>query len=450
MRTGRTLARAMVCSSALILGYAASDAAGADFAYDANLGLGHSDNIRRTSANEEDENIAAAGLNFSLGQTSQRLQADAIGSFSYAEYLDNTYDSELLGNFAGNARFKFVPQRFEWVATDNFGQVLSDPFAPPTPDNREDINYFSTGPDVTLAFGSRSRLRLGGRYSLVTYQDTPLDFDTVSGDAAWVRMLSSASNISLNVRTARTEYDQAALNGDYDQSEAFVSYDLTGARTRLAVDVGYSVLDRDAATRTEDGLLLRLNASRRLSASSTATLTAGHEFSNSGSTFAGMQEVGNIGLDTTPGRQTAQPFVSDSVALGWNFARNRTSFGLFASWTDQSYEDNAALDQTLTGFDAQLRRELSSNTSVMFHAQYSKAEFQQQNADYDDLNAGCVFAWGLSRNVSLQVAYDHLRRSSDVPTGDSAENRFWLSIGYGRGTPRTALVGPQFDASGGS
>jgi hypothetical protein len=433
----------MACSSALIVGCAATaPGIAANFDYDVNLGVGHSDNIRRTPVNQEDEDIAAAGLRFSLDQRTARLQADAVGNFSYAEYLNNTFDSELLGNFAGNARFGFVPQRFEWVVADNFGQTLSDPFAPLTPDNRENINYFSTGPDLTFAFGSQTRLRLGGRYSLATYETSPLDFDTVSGETALVRMLSSASNVSLNARVAQTKYDDATLNADYDQNDAFVRYDVTGARTRLAIDLGYTELDRKAVAKKEDGLLLRLDATRRLSAASTATLTAGREFSNSGTAFAGLQGVGGIDLGATPGRQTAQPFINDYVTLGWDFSRNRTTAGLFASWTDQSYEGASVLDQSLTSFGVQLGRELSPRTSLTLHTLYTQADFKQQNADYSDLNGGLAFAWRLSRNVSLSATYDYYKRTSDIPLSDSTENRFWLSIAYGRGKPRTALAGP--------
>lgn len=445
--TRSRLLHAGACSATLILVCVAGAqrAHAADFAYQANLGLGHSDNIRRTSVNEEDEDIASAGLRFSLGRQSQRLQMDAVGDLAYAEYLNNTFDSELLGNFAGNARFGFVPQRFEWLVADNFGQALSDPFAAPTPDNRENINYFSTGPDVTAVFGSRTRLRLGARYSLATYETNPFDFDTVSGEASLLRSLSAASNVSLNLRSAKTKYDETALNADYDQDEAFVRYDVTGARTQLGLDLGYTRLDRDAAAEVEDGLLLRLNATRRLSAASTATLTAGREFSNSVSAFAGMQGTGaGIGLGATPGRQTAQPFTNDYVTLGWDFSRNRTTFGLFASWRDQSYEDAGGLDQTLKSAGAQLGRQLSPRTSLSLHAVYDQAEFQQQGTNYDDLNGGVVFAWQLSRNLSLNATYDHFKRSSDIPLTDSTENRYWLSIAYGRGTPRTTMAGPEF------
>jgi hypothetical protein len=451
MRRSRLL-HAGACSATLVFGVVAGAqcARAADFAYQANLGLGHSDNIRRTSVNEEDEGIAAAGLRFSLAQQSSRLQMDAVGDLAYDEYLHNTFDSELVGNFAGNARFALVPQRFEWVISDNFGQVLNDPFAPETPDNRENINSFSTGPDVTFAFGSQTRLRLGARYSLATYEKSPFDFDTVSGEATLSRSLSSASNVSLNVRSAQTRYDEAALNADYDQDEAFVRYDVTGARTKLGIDLGYTRMDRDAATEAEDGLLLRLDATRRVSAASTATLTMGREFSNSANAFANMQGVGGIGLGATPGIQTTEPFTNDYVTLGWDFSRNRTSFGVYASWSDQSYEDAGTLDQTLTSIGAQVGRQLSPRTSLNLHVLYDQSDFKLPDSDYNDLGGGLIFTWQLSRAVSLSATYDYLKRSSDAPLSDSTENRYWLSIAYGRGTLRNTMAGPQFAVDQGS
>ena len=444
MTAGRTFARAMAYSSALIMGCVATARVSmAEVAYDASLGMGHSDNIRRTSANEEDESIASAGLRFSVDRRTPRLQADAVGNFSYAEYLDNTYDSELLGNFAGNARFGFVPQRFEWVVADNFGQVLNDPFAPTTPDNRENINFFTTGPDLTAAFGSRTRMRLGARYSMTMYETSPLDTDSVSAELSLLRLLSAASTISLHGRAEQIEYDETALNADYDQYEAFGRLDAAGARTDLTLDLGYTKIERDAVEDSEDGLLLRLEAARRVSASSTATLTAGREFSNSGSAFSAEQGGGVIGLDAVPGRQTAQPFTNDHVTVGWNFARGRTGFSLSAAWSDRTYEQADTLDQTITSFGAQYRRDLSARTSLTFNAAYSSGDFKTQG-DYDDMNGRVAFAWRLSSAVSLNATYAHFRRNGDTPAGDYTENQVWLSLAYGHGTPRAALAGPEF------
>lgn len=414
-----------------------------DLAYEASLAAGHSDNIRRTATQEQEEDIAAAGLNFSLDHVSSRVKARALGDLAYHEYLDDTYDSDLMGNVAADARFAFVQDRFEWVVADNFGQVLSDPFLPQTPENQEDINYFTTGPDLSLALGAQNRLRFAARYSNVTYEDSPFDSDAVSGELAFVRQLSAASSISLNARQEQVEFDEALLNADYDQSEVFVRYQVSGARTHLAADVGYTELDQDAVPGTEDGLLLRLDASRRLSGASVVTFSAGHEFSNSGSAFAATQISGSIGLNAAPGRQTAQPFTYEYVNIGWNFSRNRTGFGVSLGYADQSYEDSPALDQTFSTIGAHFSRQLSTRTALTLDAYYSEGDFRQ-GADYDELNGALSFEWRLSRNISASMMYDYYDRSSDLATYDATENRIWLTLSYGNGTPRRYYAPPEF------
>lgn len=445
MTTARLVMHKMgTCAALLAVGYGLSVpcASAGNLAYEVNLGYGHSDNIGRSESNEIDEDIAGAGLSFSFDEQTARLRADLAGDFAYYDYLDNTYDGEVLGNFAGNARFAFVPQRFEWVLSDNFGQVLTDPFSPATPDNRENLNYLTTGPDVTLAFGQRSRLRLGARYSMATYEDRPFDSKGYGGEAGFIRLLSGDNTISLNARVQSTEYDVAALNADYDQSEAFVRYDAVGARTHLTVDVGYTEVERQ--NDSEDGLLLRLDAARRLTQSSTATLSVGREFSNSAGAFASLQGAGNADLSAVPGRQTPQPFTNDRVALGWDFQRVRTGFSVTAFWNEQKYEDANALDQELLGAGVQLRRNLSQKSSLGLNAGYASGKFEQGVGDYDDVSSGMALQLFLSSSVSLIATYDRVKRDSNLPGGDYTENRFWLSLAYGRGTPRSTLAPPQF------
>jgi Putative beta-barrel porin 2 len=446
MNTGRTVLRALACSIApsVLLSLLACRTQAADFAYEGSVGLAHSDNIRREAANETSEEIATIGARFSLREQGARLLADLVGDFAYADYLNDTYESDVTGGFAGNAAFAFVPERFVWVAADNFGQVLSDPFAPATPDNREDINYFSTGPDLTLAFGSQNRLRLGARYALATYEDRPLDSDSLSGELAFIRQLSSASTLSLQGRFAQTDFDETALDADYDQSDAFLRYDTAGARTRFAVDAGYTRLKREAAPDQEDGLLFRLDVSRRLTLSTTASLAAGREFSNSASAFASHQVASGVNLQPAQGLQTALPFTRDYATLGWSFARNRTEFGLSGSWNDQSYVDAPQFDQTLTTVDARFRRELSRATSVSARVAFTQGEFEQTARNYDDWSGGLSFDWRLSRYFTARATYDYYQRKSDGVTGDITDNRYWISIAYGDRRPRESLALPEF------
>jgi hypothetical protein len=430
--------------AAAILWALASSASAANLDYRLSLGGGHSDNVRRTPTDEIDEDIATAGLRFALDQQSSRVDADVVGDLAYYEYLDDTFDSEVVGNVYADTAFTLVPERFIWALTDQFGQVLTDPFLPSTADNRENINYFTTGPDLFVGLGSQTRLQLGGRYAITTYEDSELDSTSTLGHLALIRLLSDRSQVSLNGRVQQLEYDEAALNADFDQTEAYLRYEVEGARTNLAIDLGYTELDRDAAEDSESGTLVRLEVSRRMSGSSTIALSGGREFSTSAGAFAEGQGISNTGLGTAPGIQTADPFTLDYGTLGYTFNRNRTGIAASASWTKRSYDNNPALDQTLTTYAAQYRRELSQRTSLEIGATLTAVKYEPPAADYDDLTAGVRFSWRLSQSVTLEVTYDYSDRSSDASATEYTENRMWLTIGYGRGDPRVTRVAPTF------
>lgn len=412
--------------------------------YEVDLGGGHSDNILRTPANERSEDIASAGLQFSFDEHSKKIQADVIGDFAYYDYRDDTFDSEVIGNLSGGVLFSLVPEHFQWMASDNFGQVLTDPFAPATPENSENINYFTTGPDVYFDLGSVTQLRLGGRYTDTRYEDSPLDSRGASVQLGLARLLSRATSVSLNVRALKETYDENALNGDYKQNDAFVSFEAQGARTNLSLDLGYSELDRDASTDKEGGLLFRLDVRRRISGYSVVTLDAGEEFSSSGSAFAAAQSFGGVDLNATPGRQTVQPFTNKYASLGWSFDRNRTAFSVAGSYSERSYEDDPTLDQTFKVFSVQLSRELSQRTSLGLTAVRTSAQFEQSGGDYDETTAGLNLSWRLTQRVTVRVSYDYFDRSSDSPLSEYTENRYWLTVGYGRGVPRASPVAPTF------
>ena len=436
----RVCVRTAVAAAILFGG---TNATATELDYRLSLGAGHSDNVNRVSTGKVDQDIATAGLRFSLAENTARLQTDVVGNLAYYEYFDDAYDSELSGNLDANAMFALVPDRFTWSLGDQFGQTLSEPFATDTPDNRENINYFSTGPDFMMALGSQMRLHLSGRYALADYEVSPLDSSSVGGQLALVRVLSARSTASLNASLQQVDYDDA-LNDDFDHSEVFLRYEGAGARTNLTVDIGYGQLDLDSADDTQGGMALRVDASRKISASSTLSFGAGHEFSNSAASFA--SGLGNSGMSagTTPGRQTAEPFMHDHASLGWNYHRNLTGLGISASYSKNSYESSPGLDETLTTFFAQYSRDISPTTSLRFSATRTGVGYETSAPDYDELIAEALFSWRLSRLLTLEVKYDYSDRNGDNALTNYSENRFWLSLGFGRGEPRSTRVPPSF------
>lgn len=416
----------------------AGSAAWAQTNYEASVGVGHSDNITRVETGKQEETVAQAGLRFSIDREGPRLRADFVGDLSYQHYLDDTFDSELLGNLGGTLRYAFVEDRFDWVVEEHFGQVLFDPLEPATPENRENINYLTTGPEFTFPIGTQTRVRVGARYAITTYEDSPFDSDAVQGEIALVRLLSTSSSIAVHARRQDVTYDEAALGADYTQDDFFVRYGANGLRTRLAVDAGFSRLDREGLDE-EGSPLVRLSVQRHLSSSMSATLALSREFANSGTAIATHQQVG-VGLGTAPGRQTVEPFTQDRIALTWAYARNRTEIGLTASFDDREYETTSDLDQTLATYSLRARRELTPRLSAEIAGSFARGEFALPGQEYTDFGAFIALNRRVSRSSSISLRYDFVDRDSEMPGLGYRENTVWLSFVYGNGRPRERLL----------
>jgi hypothetical protein len=409
----------------------------ATFDYGAELGLGHSDNIRRVPDHEEDETIGSAAVDFSYQEKSSKLFADVAGDATFLDYFNNTFSSEVVGELAGTVDISFVPERFVWIFQDNFGQVRTDPFAPVTPDNRENVNYFTTGPDFTLHFGADSGFRLSGRFSNINYETTPADSNRYYGSATYFHELSSASSVSVNASRERIDFNAAGAP-DYDRDELYGRYDIKGARTTLGVDLGYSRVNLPGSD--DSSWLGRVSASRKVSPSSTVTLQLGHEFSDSGQAFRQEQGGAGGGLGAQTGLQTANPFTSEYVTLGWDFARQRTAFGVHATYRDESYVATRVLDDTRTLLDAFVSRDLSPELRVLLGATYGKNDFKHVNADYDETELRANLSWRLGRKLWLGLELQRFKRSSDIATGEYDENRAWLHLRYGDTPAARALL----------
>lgn len=415
--------------------------------YESTVGMGESDNITRVPTNQQDETIGTLGMKFSLDEQSRRLQADLVGDVAYYDYLQNTYSSEVVGNVVGSARVALVPEQLTWLFADSFGQVLVDPYTPPTPDNRENINYFSTGPDASFALGAQTRLMLGARYNDSIYEHSPFDSAGVLGQVGLQRLLSGASEFGVNVRYEDVTYDDRALNADYNQSEAFVDYALRAGHTRLTLDAGYSRLERDSATGDENGPLFRLKLAHDIGAHAELSLSAGHEFSNSSSAFAKDQSNNNIGLDPSGSRQTAEPFTNEYLELYWRITGRRTSISLGATWHKGDYVESTDLNQTTTALVANAQRDLNAAVSIGLDLGYGRSDFQT-NGDYQDWYATFDLKWRLSRSSFISLDVEHYDRSSDLAAGDYTENRAMLRFGYGRSAPRSRAL-PEYRAGTG-
>jgi hypothetical protein len=422
----RNLVRALLAATLA----SASGLASADLGWSVTAGVANSDNANRVETGKVDDTLATLGASIDYTHESRRLQASLNGSGTYLEYLDDTYDSDFIASGTASLVFGIVPERFLWTIEDTFGQLTINQFEPVTPENRQNANFFSTGPDFFLRLGSQTDLQIGGRYADSRYEETDTVDDTrLTGTIALIRRTSPNVAWSAVADATRVEYD---LPGDpgYDQQSLFGRLEAEGARQTLSVDLG--------ATRVKDGdesytnPLLRLSWNRRLTPSWTMDLSLGSEYRNTADRFVS----GVSRPDTGTGAVNASGVPSETYYGGLSFAfeRPRTRFYFGGSYNEDNYVRSGELDEENWSANVGASRRFTERLQGF-------ADYRVENRDYsssigsDDTQTFSLrLDWALGRVTFVTLGYRREDRDSDIGTNSYTENLVYLSFSYRQGT----------------
>jgi hypothetical protein len=405
---------------------AAFECIATDYEYGVIVGYGRTDNIARVPTNPQTENIALAGLDLSLLRAGGRMTADIDVGLSYYEYLDSTFDSEVLGVANADIRFDLLPDRLGWVVLENFGQSELNPFLAANPDNREYINYFSTGPDLRFRLGSVGELTLFGRYSLTDFGESNFDDTRLLGGTTVSRELSARKSVSFTATTERVEFDDTEFGSNYDRNSAYVGYEVEGARTRLMTDLGYTVIhDRED---TNGSPLIYVDLQRDVSDSSTINLRGGVRASDNATS---LREGTTPGIPGGPDQaSTSVPFDLRYVTLAWEFIARRTQFELSAGYELEIYDQDVGLDRDHVLLRASAEHQLTSRIDVRVQLLHFETDFESGGQQDDERQYGLFLTWNPAGHLFVEADVEWLEReSTNFETGFD-ETRYFLRLAW--------------------
>jgi len=395
-------------------------------------GMGWTDNITQVASGGNGESMATAGLRMQGGVHRRRLDAVIDANLRYLDYLQNTYSGELTGRLDGSLDLSLVQDRLDWVVEEHYGQTSINLFSVPTPTNRESVNYLSTGPDVLMAFGDSGFARLFGRYSLVSYETSPLDNDRRQVGLQLGRRVSGASRLSLNVVGERVNYDSAQSTPDYDRGQVYASYEVRAARTRLQSDLGYTRISNVAYT--NGGVSARLTVTRQVSPFSSLSIEGGRSVTDASDRFrnpdSGVNAAATSGSRTETSVPTADIFVNRYARAAWDFNRGRSGVTFALSYLNDNYNGASASDRHRSGADLNLRRQVSRALSLRLVSSYAAEHFRAANSNYGEWRAGLGIRVTPGRRGFVDFTADHFDRNADDPSRSYVENRLFLTLGY--------------------
>jgi hypothetical protein len=394
---------------------------------------GYTDNLQRQPEGE-DEVPASLGLAGAWVETTRHLAVDIEGRVDGIKYFNDTVDDEIVGQLDGSLTWWAVPERFAWVVENVYGQVATDPFQPISPENRENTNFFSTGPDWYIPFGERMRAYLGGRYGMARYEITETDSDRLIGIAGIDRAVSSKSRLGVQVSSESVDFD-SALQSDFNRQEVYARYEFSrdqqtsGLPSGLTVNAGYTWLDGDAGD--DSAPLIEVLYSKALSSSVRVGLELASRFSDAGLEFAAGGLPGS-GPGIDPGVIPQAGVYEERSGLATiDFQRQRTTLGFAIRLADESYEtdtlDRRRYDLRLTA-ERRMSRRLTGSAGVL----WSQNKYESGGLDREDTDT--EYRLELRREIgkrsSIAVIGLYASRSSDDPLVEFDETRGYLVFDY--------------------
>jgi hypothetical protein len=410
--------------------------------YGIDAGVGETDNVTLVSVNKTSQTIATTDVDFVVKGQSRLLEANATGDFSYFDYLQNAFGSQVLGRFDGQGKLAIVPERLIWVVQDAFGQASVDPYLPVTPDNVESINYFSTGPTLSLRPGVNF-IELTARYARADYETSPYNSNRGLGSLAVGRNLPAGASVSLNAEFERVLFENTVANTDFDRTSGFGRYELHGLRTDFEGDLGASRIDQQGATTT--GPLAKVQLSRLLSAATKLILTAGRELTDASSSFSTLQSgvIGpNSAIVTAPAVLTSNNYTSNFGSAAWQYQRHRTIIALSAQWEKDTYSGQSQLDVTHPSAGFSIRRQMTRALSADLLGRFYRTDYTNvaiasstSSSRFDDWLLGGALTWRHGRGLEIRLRYDYNSRVVSAGGSGYSANRLFLTVGY---RPRSA------------
>ena len=409
-----------------------------DLAYGFGYAATHSDNIRNVPSNEQDELIHSYLAGFTYVERTTDVIARVRAQAEYRDYRDDIFGDESVFDLKSYLLWTISPQRFTWTLEDTYQQVQISSTAADTPGNRANVNVLNTGPDFYLRFNPVHTLALGARAGNVYTGSANADNDRFSGNVRWLYQATSVSTYSLNLQAQDVQYDDSTVNTDFMRQDVFLRADYRPSRSQYVIDLGVSQVNLERG-RDLDGTLARLSWFRQLTPESTLGLSAGSEFSDTGTDILAASTAAATGTELPI---TAVPLSSSVLTSDVYYAKrgetfynrrgSRLGLNLSANVQDLDFETTAQDRRESRG---RLRTDFfySGTTSVSLFTGHVRTEYQNFVREDTDRDSGIRFDYFLTRTLRLGLEGRRVDRSSTDPTAEFVENRVLLSLLYSSG-----------------
>ena len=413
------------------------------FNYAVGLGVGHTDNLFRTSTDAVSQNLLQPTFNFTLDKQGSTLQAQVVGLVQYTDYLEGDVGNEFRGQLTGQMNWIIAPQRLNFELQDYSSVEPVNTRLANAPSNQQQVNVLIGGP--TLSF------RLGGdgtwngqvdlRYIDTTASKTK-DFNSQRGFVAGrlIHDLDVTSHLSFNLEGAHVDFNNAdplTTPNRYDEYSLYARYLSRLAHLDLDLALGGSRVSFSQQWPDHSGALARATIAWRIDPRNTLQLTGADQLADATANLTQSPELTSDQL-TMPtivvGRTVISPavFRDRSLGLGYAYQGPRLGFTLSPYYTQLKQLNGIDLSQKGFGGVAGITYQLTPLMLLGVDLADQTTRYVSDRSEDHSHTATVNLSRQLTPHWSWSVAFRHDQRHSSRPGFGYTENEVFAFLYYKR------------------
>jgi hypothetical protein len=409
-----------------------ADAVRIDYSIDA--GYERDDNVTLSATDPVEQDIMRLGIGFEVQQNTSTVQARIAGRLDHRRYED-IYSDATDRMLEGRLNWMIVPDRFGFLVEDSYGVQTINRFAPASPDNRQQVNVLSLGPNVYFNVGPTLRGQAELRY-IDSHAEITQDFNSsrVGGALRIIKDIDATSSLSFNLQGQDIDFDNDLFARDHKRYEAFATYRRQFRRFDMQLDGGWSQLDYDDG-QSHDTPLLRANLGWRPSERSRFHANAANHLSDAAT--SALERIGGTegipaSVITGSSRVTASAYEVREFGGGYELTGVRTSLSLSAYHRDLDYIEPITANEKSRGGTISFGYRLQPSLMLRASASADRTEYDAPASRRENnrlYTLGLAKQW--SRHWSSTLSLSRYRRTSSIDAAGFEQNLIYLGIAYG-------------------
>lgn len=421
------------------------------FYWEAGSFLEYSDNIARTSSNEDEGVVLEPRGAIIATHEGSRLSAEIAAYNEYRSHSDGVIGSSNNFDLDGVLDWRILPGLLEWTLEDHFNSEFPiDVRDSPNERNTQDVNVLATGPTFTPRIFNLTNMIFEGRYIRTDAEESDIDSDRLQGRAGIERQLNPSSSISLIYQYEDTDFDENTIdplvgNIDFDRDDYYIEYLLEKPSLNITAQLGYTEIERDEGpNRSSDGNNSELTVEYILNSTSSLELNAYDQFTdtteNSLNGNGGLGGFGSSGgggstgvpVGTTIGDLqtdvTGDTVDSEGFLIGFNkrFSRLETMLQYFQR--DDDHDLVNINDRDSNGGVIEFTLPVTGTTYLGLLGEYRTTDYDIGGREDDDTLVELTGEYLARRNLSFESSVEYRDRDSTIAGEDFDE--FLVRVGF--------------------